>query len=204
MSDLFCPATLILVRHGEAEYESDAWSDEGGSLTAVGREQAAALGERLRSRRIAQAYSSTLARAVQTAEIAAAALDVDVTARAGLREVSVGDHVGTPRGQDPFVPMYSAWLSGDLEARVAGGESGREVLTRLRLVVEEISDLHRGETVLVVAHAGIIRLGVHALARLAPGVRTGRLGPGGAVEIEVDADGMLCTSWDHVDRPSGD
>ena len=43
-----CPATLVVARHADAEYVDTVFSDEGGTLTAVGRAQASALAEELR------------------------------------------------------------------------------------------------------------------------------------------------------------
>ena len=71
MSDVHCPARIIVARHGEAEYERPEMNASGGSLTSLGREQARELGERLRSERVAGVVCSELSRAVQTAEIAA-------------------------------------------------------------------------------------------------------------------------------------
>ena len=59
MTALQCATTLILARHGEAEYEIKEWADEGGSLTPLGRHQAAALGESLVGRRVAHVWTST-------------------------------------------------------------------------------------------------------------------------------------------------
>ena len=56
---LQCATTLVVARHGEAEYESTEWDDEGGSLTLLGRRQAAALGEELAGRRVAHVWTST-------------------------------------------------------------------------------------------------------------------------------------------------
>lgn len=156
MSDLFCPATLILARHGEAEYEADTSSSEGGSLTRLGRQQAAGLAERLRSRRISHIYSSTLACAVQTAEIAAATLDLDVTTRIGLRD-------------------------------------------SLANAIEEISDLHRGETVLVIAHQDIIQRGLPRIGPVGGHVEQWSGAHTSTIEIQVDADGMVCTAWDQAE-----
>ena len=64
-------STLVVARHGEAEYEANEWA-EGGSLTPLGRRQSQALARALTGERVAHAYTSTLARAVQTAEIVAA------------------------------------------------------------------------------------------------------------------------------------
>lgn len=81
MSDLQCPTTLVLARHGDAEYESLSLAEVGGSLTTAGRRQAVALGDALAGRRVAHVWTSTLARAVQSAEIAAARLGVPVVGK---------------------------------------------------------------------------------------------------------------------------
>ena len=96
MSDLHCPARIIVARHGEAEYESDAMTAAGGSLTALGRDQARALGERLSGERVAGIVTSDLARAVQTAELVARVLDLPVRVREGLQEFPPGDFWGRP------------------------------------------------------------------------------------------------------------
>jgi broad specificity phosphatase PhoE len=82
MSDVHCPARLIVARPGEAAYETGT----GGSLTTLGRAQARKLAQGLVGERVAGVVCSELSRAVQTAEIAAAVLDVSVDVRAGLQE----------------------------------------------------------------------------------------------------------------------
>jgi len=196
---LQCATTIVVARHGEAEYESSEWDDEGGSLTLLGRKQAAALAEALAGRRVAHVWTSTLARAVQTAEIAAARLGVAVTTRRGLREFSSGDLSGASRDLDPFLETYQRWLAGDLDARVPGGETGREVADRFGEVLREVADAHPGETVLVVSHGGAIGLGVPAVARLQ--VEQRPLGNCHTVEVLADADAWVCTHWG---EPIGD
>ena len=99
MSDLQCPTRVFVARHGEAEYETDLVCDDGGSLTALGRQQARELGASLSGERIARVWTSSLSRAVQTAEIAAGVLGVDVVVREGLREYGVGDLAGADGGR---------------------------------------------------------------------------------------------------------
>jgi probable phosphoglycerate mutase len=166
MSDLQCPARLIVARHGEAAYESTTMTDSGGSLTALGREQARMLGERLAGDRVAGVVCSELARSVQTAEIAAAVLGLPVTVRAGLQEFAVGDFLGRVWDPDVFDPMCSAWLAGDLSAAVPGGETGHQVADRVLAVLDDVADGFRGETVLVVSHGGVV---LALMGRLAPG-----------------------------------
>src|SRR3954464_5211863 len=95
VSDLHCPATLVVARHAKAAFVETWFSDEGGSLTAAGRApaaglagggggagaQAAGVGGSGRGRRGAAVWCSDASRAVQTAEIVASRLGVAVTAR---------------------------------------------------------------------------------------------------------------------------
>jgi probable phosphoglycerate mutase len=197
VNNLHCPARIFVARHGEAEYESDLLSDAGGSLSTLGRKQSGELGESLRGARISRIYASSMARAVQTAEIVAAVLGVDVAVREGLREFGVGVHAGTAGDPDPFRPTFTRWLDGDLEARIEGAESGSEVIDRVRTELELVADQHRGESALVVSHGGAICTAVPALARnLAPRFPEARAIPNtGVVELEADGDGWRALSW---------
>lgn len=197
MADLQCPARVFVARHGEALYESELLSDSGGWLSPRGREQSRALGAQLGAERIAAVWSSPMARAVQTAELAAAVLGVDVVVREGLREFGVGDHAGGTGDPDPFRDTFAAWLAGDLDARVPGAESGAKVIGRVSAVLEEVADTHRGEAVLVVSHGGAICTAVPSLAvNLAPThARDLPLGNCDVVALEGDADGWVARSW---------
>jgi probable phosphoglycerate mutase len=156
MSDLHCPARLIVARHGEAAYETETMTESGGSLTPLGREQARGLGERLRDERVAGVVCSELARAVQTAEIAAGVLGLPVAVREGLQEFPAGDFRGRVYDHGFFDPMVRSWLAGDLALGVPGGETGRQTADRVLAVLEGIADQYRGETLLVVSHGGVI------------------------------------------------
>lgn len=190
VSDLFCAATLVFARHGEAEYAGSCFSDEGGTLTTRGRDQATALATALADRRVARVWCSDLSRAVQTAEIVAHRLGVGVQTRPALREVVVGDLLGTPFRHSALDEVTERWADGDLDAGFAGGENGHDVVARIAAQLRDIADEHRGETVLVVGHE---RSGCAALSAMA-GHRSGgsaprRLDPGEHVELLLDADG---------------
>jgi 2,3-bisphosphoglycerate-dependent phosphoglycerate mutase len=169
MSDLQCAATIILARHGEAEYDADAWPDAGGSLTQLGRSQARSLGESLRDRRIATVWSSDLARAVQTAEIAAGVLGVDVRVRSPLREFTVG----------------------------RPDETADELFARVSAELEALVDVSRGETALVVSHGGAIEYTVPRIAgNIAADFAAGEpFGNGATCELSADADGWVLRTW---------
>lgn len=197
MTDLQCPARVFVARHGEAAYESELLSDAGGCLTTLGRDQARVLAESMESEKIARVWTSDMARAVQTGEIVAARLGVDVVVRRGLREFGVGDAAGTTGDPDPFAATFAAWLDSDLTARIPGAESGVEVVERYEAVLDEIADSHRGESVLVVSHGGVMCLALSALARnlTLSHSRDVPIPHCGVVAAEADADGWVARSW---------
>ncbi len=157
MSDLQCPARVFLARHGEADYESDLVTDDGGSLSVEGRAQARGLAEALRGERISRVWCSPSSRAVQTAEIAAAGLGVDVVVREALREYGVGALAGTDGDEAATIgPVFGAWEAGDDTATIPGGDAVLDIVARMRDVLDEIADEHRGEAALVVSHGGAI------------------------------------------------
>ena len=197
MSDLQCAATLVVARHGDAEYAESWFSDEGGSLTAAGRRQAARLAESLARRKVARVWSSDSSRAVQTAEIVAARLGVDVAVRKPLREVDLGDLLGKPFDAGLIHQVTDHWYAGNLEPGFPGGENGEQVVSRYHDQLAEIADLHRGETVLVVTHQTATCIALPALAdNLRPSYgRQHELGNGQAAELMVDGDGWRVTRW---------
>src|SRR5262245_33771247 len=76
-SDL--PLELVLVRHAEPDWESVRQRGVDPGLTALGRQQAAALAEHLRQLPLAALYCSPLERARETAAAIAAAQQLTAT-----------------------------------------------------------------------------------------------------------------------------
>ena len=198
MSSLQCPARILVARHGEAEYETELTSNDGGSLSSLGRKQARALGERLAGERVARVWTSSLSRAVQTAEIAAGVLGTDVVVREGLREYGVGDAANTHvAGAAYFESVFRQWAEGDDAARIPGGERIADTDGRVQSPLRAIADEHRGETVLVISHGGAMLASLPPLVGLPRAYAAGvSLRNCGVVELEVDADGWRLTSWD--------
>jgi 2,3-bisphosphoglycerate-dependent phosphoglycerate mutase len=201
VSSLMCPATLVVARHGDAEYVDTVFSDEGGTLTPAGRAQAADLSDAVAGRRVAHVWCSDSARAVQTAEIVAGRLGVGVTTRKTLREVDVGDLRGRPFSHADVCAVSDHWFRGDLAAGFPGGETGADVVARYAATLAEIADLHRGETVLVVVHQTAACIALPNVARnLTPAFADRhRLANGEAAELVVDSDDWTLTHWGGTD-----
>lgn len=203
MSDLCCPATLLVTRHAEAEYDTDLASDDGGCLTLAGRGQARQLADTVRDRKVAGIWCSDMARAVQTAEIVAGELGLPVRVRAGLREFPMGDFAGQPYSDALFGDVFAGWLGGDVSGGCPGAEPGADVIRRLQTELDEIADQFRGETVLVVSHGGAMSLTLPRLARnVGDDYSAGRgVDNCGVCEVSVDADGWVLRTWNGAPIP---
>lgn len=160
---------IVLARHGEAAYLGGVGGGgDGGVLTEAGRVQARTLGESLRSASLAAVYSSELPRARQTADIAGELLRLPVETRDGLQEYQLG---AASAGLEDLEAALLAWLAGDLQIRVPGGENGAEIGRRMFSALEDVAGRHEGRTTLVVSHGGAI---IATLGTIAPR-RTGLL-----------------------------
>jgi 2,3-bisphosphoglycerate-dependent phosphoglycerate mutase len=174
---------IVLARHGEAAYPSSPGDDAGGGvLTELGREQARGLGSGLRDEGVTAVVSSELSRATQTAEIAADLLGLEPSVRTGLHEYEQGDE---PYDLRAIGTALLAWLAGDLEPRLLGGENGDEIVRRVMPVLGDLVVRHPGGTVLVVVHGGVI---IATLGSIAPG-RTGLPSEGNPSNLETDLPG---------------
>lgn len=201
MSDLQCPATLLVARDGCAAYAHPGLlTDDGGWLTDVGATQMVVLAGRLAadpSVRIAAVYTSPLARSVQSGRLVSETLGVPHEVVGGLEERSVGEPVGQRVGHPVMAHVMHAWLTGDLSATVPGAEDGHQVVRRARQAMEAIADQHRGESVLVLAHRWIMAV---VLPRLCHNVRDGlavdHVVPHGVpARVRIDADGWVLDEW---------
>jgi broad specificity phosphatase PhoE len=170
--------TLVLVRHGETDWNRDGrWQGHSDThLNAVGREQAGRLAGELHD--VDVVYSSDLARARETAEILAQALGLEIHYDARLRERSFGAWEGltAPEIEAKFHEAHTSWLSGE-GAGADDAEPFAGFGARVRDFLDEVVLRHPGETVLVVAHGGSIRV-IHALASGLDYVRDHRSIPG--------------------------
>jgi phosphoserine phosphatase len=154
---------LLLARHGQS-VSNAARRFQGQRdvpLSPLGEQQAEALCLTLRRRvrEVAAVYTSPLARARRTAEIAAAGLGRPLVAVEDLRELSLGewedrtvDEVRAMSG-DPF----ARWVRDPLACAPPGSEPLLTVQERVVRAIAAIAVAHPdGEEVLVVCHGGVI------------------------------------------------
>jgi broad specificity phosphatase PhoE len=119
----------------------------GGELSAYGLLQAADLGERRRDDGYAAVYTSDLARAVQTAEIAFAATELTIRPDRRLRECNYGDLHGAP------VARLDAVRAQRVDHPFPGGESYRDAVGRVAEFLTEVGPAHPHERILLIGHS---------------------------------------------------
>jgi alpha-ribazole phosphatase len=153
--------SLLLARHGQSLSNAVRrfQGTQDVALSELGARQAEALGQALRHRRVSAIYTSPLERARRTAEIAAARLDVPVTAVHDLRELSLGEWEGLTVEEVCALPgdPYAQWVRDPVACLPPGGEPLADVQARVVRVMADIAVAHpNGQNVLVVCHGGVI------------------------------------------------
>ena len=151
--------TILLIRHA-----SHDWLNRGLAgrlhdvhLNAQGVKESAVLGRHLKHLPIATVYSSPLARAHETAEAIALALDCPVTLDSKWNEIDFGAWTGRSFSDLQDDPDWNRWNNERATATPPGGESMLAVAARAVDAMDEIAQAHAAETVLVIAHADVIR-----------------------------------------------
>jgi broad specificity phosphatase PhoE len=158
---------LFLIRHGATPLTAeDKFSGaENVHLSQEGREQARHLALRLAQEKISTVYSSSLDRALETANILSEPHGLKPVSSSGLREISHGHWEGLTRRdvETRFPEEYAAWESDPFTFAPRGGESGISVLARSLPVIREIVVQHRDQNVMVVSHKATLRLLISSL-----------------------------------------
>lgn len=204
---------LILVRHGQTEANVAKRLDTalpGAKLTPEGLAQAETLGIGLASAPPLALVSSLALRARQTAGFVEQAAGVSLDVRDGLHEVQAGDLEDRTdeAAHRLFMETFHHWHTGNLGARIPGGETGYDVLERYVPVVnslrEEFLEGSRdGGDIVVVSHGAAIRLVAAQLAGV-PGLfaANNHLANTETVELLPSVDGgWECLRWGTVNPP---
>lgn len=155
---------LYMIRHGQSYVNLRSWkngnTDEG--LTDLGKRQAAALAAWLPGKlfEIDALYCSTMKRTRETAAPLLEAYDTPIRYDDRLREVGNNrfDHAPWP-SED--LPEYGEFWGSErpfssITPDREGGESFMHFRVRVGTFMEELIERHRGETVVVICHGGVI------------------------------------------------
>lgn len=157
---------LYLIRHGQTDWNAEQRLQGriDRSLDEIGRGQAAELAQWFSALPLGGIYSSTLARAAQTAQMIAHFHALEIIYRADLVEGAVGKAEGMK------IADYHREFSDILGQRkrlsaherfhrpvVEGAESAADIVARVVPALEQIANAHRDQNVIVVTHGWVIR-----------------------------------------------
>ena len=166
--------TLVLVRHGEAQsfVEGVIGGAKGCTgLSDLGRRQAVALHDRLARTgeldAVTAIYTSTLPRAIETAQAIAPAIgDHELTSSCELCELHVDERLDG-RPFEEFAEWYD-WppTSNPYVGWAEGAEPWAEFVLRVGRELDRIVRDHAGGTVVVVCHGGVIGAALSIFAEL--------------------------------------
>ena len=155
------PTTVWLIRHGEADGMKGrccGWSDA--PLSAEGIEQAKRVAAQLAVEPLSKVYSSNLERAFRTAQIVAEPHGLVVEKISELAEMHFGDLEGMTyeEAEERFPAVYQSWMTRPMETQFPNGENFQQMKTRVRRAFDSIVQRHAGESIGIVAHAGVNRV----------------------------------------------
>ena len=188
-------ARLILVRHGETDWNK-AGRFQGQidiPLNDNGRRQAAAARDFLKDIPIDRAWSSTLSRPTETAQIILEEHpDVALTQIDGLVEIGHGLWEGKLESEirDDWSELLDTWKRAPETVQMPEGETIQDVWARsVRSWGEIAEQLKAEETVLVVAHDAVNKTILCDLLGLTPAdIWAVKQGNGGVTVVDIAAD----------------
>lgn len=161
---------VIFIRPGETDWNrQERWQGWTASpLSSHGRRQAEKLAKFVRHIGMTALYTSDLKRALETAQIVAAAVGLTPLPDARLRERGVGVWQGltVPEMRDWYPAEYQQLLDDPEHFRMEGGESRAEVRVRMNAAFADAVAAGLGETIAILSHTTAIRV---LLSDLVPG-----------------------------------
>ena len=166
---------ILLIRHGQSRAASMAHPfpllDGQGNpeLSQEGLAQAECLAARLGEHPIDALYVTNLQRTAQTAAPLAKRLKLRAQIEAELREVHLGDWEGGlfRKKAAESDPLYLKMLEQEEWGIIPGGETTKNLRSRVETGLHRIISAHPDQTVAVICHGGVIS----ALLSLATGSR---------------------------------
>lgn len=153
--------TLVyLVRHAVTAHTGrrlSGWAD-GIPLSDAGRDEAAALADRLAEVPFDAIYASPIDRTLETARAIARVHALSVRTRKGLGEVDYGDWTGRSLHVLARTKLWQQVLRYPSAVRFPNGETLHEVQTRAVAEVERIRAEHPDGVVCCVSHGDVVKL----------------------------------------------
>lgn len=154
--------TFYIVRHGQTNWNILGKTQGHGNsdLTAQGIDQATELSESIINYPIDFVYSSDLGRAVQTAEILASKLNLEVNKTEALREMGFGEWEGLliDEIKTTYADVYSTWRNEPHLVQIPGGETLHLIKDRVDNFIKDINEKYDNKHILLVTHSVTVRV----------------------------------------------
>jgi len=197
---------VYLIRHADVENPRRLLYGhlDGFQLSALGRAQALAVGDRLRSENVKRIVHSPLARAVETAELINSRLDPPAILESDpdLREAEFSRYLqGLPYWHIPLRrPLW--FVHKAKRGLLPGDESVERMSDRVLGVMKRIAREHPGETMAIVSHADPLQAAWIVLDGRPHNEREmyrKAIDKAGMLVVEMDGDKPV--SWEYVPPP---
>jgi probable phosphoglycerate mutase len=154
---------IYLIRHGQTQYNLMGIVQGGGvdtDLNDTGRMQAQAFFQAYKDIPFDKVYTSALKRAIQSVE-SFINMGLPWERHAGLNEMSWGVREGTritPEEDAYYYETLRRWSEGEIDLRLEGGESPRELYNRQKPVLDLILSRPEEEKILICMHGRAMRM----------------------------------------------
>jgi broad specificity phosphatase PhoE len=200
---------ILLIRHADVENPRRLLYGhlDGFQLSALGRAQAAALGDGLRTAEVKRIVHSPLARAVETAELINGRLATPAILEADpdLREAEFSRYLqGLPYWQIPL--RRPLWFVHKAKRGLLPGDEAVEQLGgRVLSVVKRLAAEHPGETMALVSHADPLQAAWILLDGRPHNEREMyRKAVDKAGMLRLDLEGDAVATWEYIPPPKVD
>lgn len=155
---------LYLVRHGETEWnkESKVQGRTDIELSSEGIKQAQLLAERLAGENIDYIYSSSLKRALRTAEIVADYKSCAIVKSEEYHEICLGPWEGMTINEirEKYSEHFRVYKEDPANFKLPGAETFMDLTERTYNAIIEIVREHKGRNILLVSHGTAIKAAI--------------------------------------------
>jgi broad specificity phosphatase PhoE len=148
---------LYVTRHGETEWnvEKRMQGRKNSALTEKGVEQAKLLGERMKNITIDVIYSSPSERATHTAKLIKGDRSIAIIENEAFYEIHMGDWEGMTVSEieEKYPQDFRLFWDAPHQFRPHSGETFQKAQTRVLNRLQTVLEKHKGQSILIVAHA---------------------------------------------------
>ncbi len=151
---------LILIRHGETDYNLHKryCGKSNPSLNKSGVEQSIRLAERCKSMKVDKVFSSSLDRAVETAEIVFKGEYVEKLDNFSEMDFGCFEGLTYKDIMGKYPEIYRSWIDNPVRITIPDGESFKKVRLRVKRGLVTLLSQNEDKTIALVSHDGTIRI----------------------------------------------